>query len=48
MLKATQIIRNRKKETYKKARVLTSKTAKKVVKIVEALERQKTVKVPDP
>ena len=36
------------KRTYKKARVLTSKTAKKVVKIVEALERQKTVKVPDP
>ena len=37
-----------KKQTYKKARVLTSKTAKKVVKVVEALERQKTVKVPDP
>ena len=36
------------KRTYRKARVLTSKTAKKVVKIVEALERQKTVKVPDP
>ena len=36
------------KRTYKKARVLTSKTAKKVVKIVEALERQKIVKVPDP
>ena len=36
------------KRTYKKARVLTSKTAKKVVKIVEALERQKVVKVPDP
>ena len=37
-----------KKQTYKKARVLTSKTAKKVVKVVEALERQKTVRVPDP
>ena len=37
-----------KKQTYKKARVLTSTTAKKVVKVVEALERQKTVKVPDP
>ena len=37
-----------KKQTYKKARVLTSKTAKKVVKAVEALERQKTVRVPDP
>ena len=37
-----------KKPTYKKARVLTSKTAKKVVKVVEALERQKTVRVPDP
>ena len=36
------------KRTYKKARVLTSKTAKKVVKVVEALERQKVVKVPDP
>jgi len=34
--------------TYKKARVLQNSTAKKVVKIVEALERQKTVKVPDP
>ena len=32
------------KRTYKKARVLTSKTAKKVVKIVEALERQKQLK----
>ena len=37
-----------KKQTYKKARVLTSKTAKKVVKVVEALVRQKTVRVPDP
>ncbi len=37
-----------KKQTYKKARVLTSKTAKKVVKVVEALERQKTVRIPDP
>ena len=37
-----------KKQTYKKARVLTSKTAKKIVKVVEALERQKTVRVPDP
>ena len=39
---------NSEKRTYKKARVLTSKTAKKVVKVVEALERQKVVKVPDP
>jgi len=37
-----------KKQIYKKARVLTSKTAKKIVKVVEALERQKTVRVPDP
>ena len=37
-----------KKPTYKKARVLQSSTAKKIVKIVEALERQKTVNVPDP
>jgi len=37
-----------KKQTYKKARVLTSKTAKKIMKVVEALERQKTVRVPDP
>ena len=37
-----------KKPTYKKARVLQSSTAKKVVKVVEALERQKIVKVPDP
>ena len=37
-----------KTRTYKKARVLQSSTAKKVVKIVEALERQKIVKVPDP
>ena len=37
-----------KTQTYKKARVLQSSTAKKVVKIVEALERQKIVKVPDP
>ena len=36
-----------KKKTYKKARVLTSATAKKVVKVVEALERQKIVQVPD-
>ena len=34
--------------SYKKARVLQSSTAKKVVKVVEALERQKTVRVPDP
>ena len=34
--------------SYKKARVLQSSTAKKVVKVVEALERQKTIKVPDP
>ena len=32
----------------KKARVLQNSTAKKVVKIVEALERQKIIKVPDP
>ena len=37
-----------KTRTYKKARVLQNSTAKKVVKIVEALERQKIVKVPDP
>jgi len=37
-----------KTRTYKKARVLQNSTAKKIVKIVEALERQKTVKVPDP
>src|SRR6056300_896192 len=37
-----------KSRTYKKARVLQTSTAKKVVKIVEALERQKIVKVPDP
>jgi hypothetical protein len=30
----------------KKPRVLQSSTAKKVVKVVEALERQKTVRVP--
>jgi len=36
------------KNTYKKARVLTSSTAKQVVKVVEALERQKIIKVPDP
>ena len=36
------------KSKYKKARVLQTSTAKKVVKIVEALERQKTIKVPDP
>ena len=34
--------------TYKKARVLQASTAKKVVKVVEALERQKIVRVPDP
>ena len=34
--------------SYKKARVLQSSTAKKIVKVVEALERQKTVRVPDP
>ena len=34
--------------SYKKARVLQPSTAKKIVKIVEALERQKTVRVPDP
>ena len=37
-----------KTRTYKKARVLAPSTAKKIVKVVEALERQKTVKVPDP
>jgi len=37
-----------KTRTYKKARVLMPSTAKKIVKIVEALERQKTIKVPDP
>jgi len=37
-----------KKPAYKKARVLQSSTAKQVVKVVEALERQKIVKVPDP
>ena len=36
------------KSKYKKARVLQPSTAKTVVKIVEALERQKTIKVPDP
>jgi tetratricopeptide (TPR) repeat protein len=37
-----------KRKRTKKARVLTSATAKKVVKVVEALERQKIVQVPDP
>ena len=37
-----------KTRTYKKARVLQNSTAKKIVKVVEALERQKIVKVPDP
>ena len=37
-----------KTRTYKKARMLMSSTAKKVVKVVEALERQKTIQVPDP
>ncbi len=37
-----------KTRSYKKARVLQPSTAKKIVKIVEALERQKTVMVPDP
>ena len=37
-----------KARTYKKARVLMPSTAKKIVKIVEALERQKTIQVPDP
>ncbi len=37
-----------KTRTYKKARVLQNSTAKKIVKVVEALERQKTVEVPDP
>ena len=47
MPKAIQMKENKKKEHIKSS-VLTSKTAKKVVKIIEALERQKTVKVPDP
>ncbi|MFL2725263.1 MAG: tetratricopeptide repeat protein [Gammaproteobacteria bacterium] len=34
--------------SYKKARVLQSSTAKKIVKVVEALERQKTIRIPDP
>ena len=37
-----------KTRTYKKARVLMPSTAKKIVKIAEALERQKVIKVPDP
>jgi hypothetical protein len=37
-----------KSRTYKKARVLMPSTAKKIVKIAEALERQKVIKVPDP
>jgi len=37
-----------KTRTYKKARVLMPSTAKKIVKIVEALERQKTITAPDP
>ena len=37
-----------KTRSYKKARVLMSSTAKQVQKVVEALERQKTIKVPDP
>ena len=37
-----------KTRSYKKARVLQPSTAKKIVKIVEALERQKTIQVPDP
>ena len=37
-----------KKSKYKKARVLQTSTAKKVTKVVEALERQKIIKVPDP
>mgnify|MGYP006088569781 CR=1 FL=1 len=37
-----------KTRTYKKARVLQPSTAKKIVKIAEALERQKIIKVPDP
>ena len=36
------------KSKYKKARVLQTSTAKKVTKVVEALERQKIVKVKDP
>ena len=37
-----------KTRSYKKARVLMSSTAKQVQKVVEALERQKIVKAPDP
>jgi len=37
-----------KQNKYKKARVLQTSTAKKVTKVVEALERQKIIKVPDP
>ena len=35
-----------KTRTYKKARVLQPSTAKKIVKIAEALERQKIIKCP--
>lgn len=37
-----------KTRTYKKARVLQSSTAKRITKVVEALERQKIIMVPDP
>jgi len=37
-----------KTRSYKKARVLQSSTAKQIVKVVDALERQKTVKEADP
>jgi len=37
-----------KTRSYKKARVLMSSTAKQIVKVVEALERQKIVQAPDP
>ena len=45
---AIELSAQEKKNTYKKARVLSSSTAKQVVKVVEALERQKIIKVPDP
>ena len=45
---AGELSAQEKKNTYKKARVLMSSTAKQVVKVVEALERQKIIQVPDP
>ena len=40
--------KNKKKEHIKKLECSHLKLLKKVVKVVEALERQKVVKVPDP